>query len=150
MNPEVQAAYSMALRMLTQREHCEVELNGKLLQRGCDEIAIDSALELLKNYGYLSETRYAEAFLRARMKKGEAPWMAAEKAKQKGVDRAALAAALQEAEAGYDALAACLEILQKRDMQQRRKSDQRIWQKQARYLRSKGFDAATILQALNQ
>jgi len=146
---DVQDVYSIALRLLTMREHCEVELRGKLLQRGCDEIAIDGAIEQLKGYGYLSEMRYAEAFLRYRLKKGEALWFAAEKARQKGVDENALQIAVEEAESGYDALQSCLDLLNKRDPQQAWRYDQRLWQKQARYLRNKGFDSATIVQALN-
>ncbi len=146
---DVQEVYAIALRLLTMREHCEVELRGKLLQRDCDEIAMDSAIEQLKGYGYLSEARYAETFLRYRLKKGEALWFAAEKARQKGVDEQALQTAVEEAENGYDALQSCLALLNKRDPQQQWRYDQRVWQRQARYLRNKGFDAATILQALN-
>jgi len=146
---EVQEVYSIALRLLTMREHCEVELRGKLLQRDCDEIAMDSAIEQLKGYGYLSESRYAEAFLRYRLKKGEALWFAAEKARQKGVDEEALQVAVEDAESSYDGLQSCLSLLNKRDPQQQWRYDQRIWQRQARYLRNKGYDAAMILQALN-
>ena len=130
------------------REHCEVDLRAKLSQCDCDWIAIDSAIEQLKGYGYLSEARYAEAFLRYRLKKGEALWFAAEKARQKGVDEQALQIAMEDAETGYDALQSCLNLLNKRDPQQQWRYDQRVWQRQARYLRNKGFDAATILQAL--
>jgi len=149
MNKDVQLAYSMALRMLTRREHCAVELQNKLMQRGCDEIAIDSALELLKHYGYLSEARYAEAFLRARMKKGEMPWMAAEKARRKGVEEAALQVAVEEAEGEYDRIQACRDVLKRHDPQGLHRKDEKAWQRQARYLRNKGFDANTILRALN-
>jgi len=147
---DVQEVYNIALRLLTMREHCEVELRGKLLQRDCDEIAMDSAIEQLKGYGYLSEARYAEAFLRYRLKKGEALWFAAEKARQKGVDEEALQVAAEEVDSSYDALQSCLSLLNKRDPQQQWRYDQRIWQRQARYLRNKGFDVATILQALNE
>ncbi len=150
MNQAVQAAYSIALRLLTQREHCEVELRQKLLQRDCDALAIDSALEQLKDYGYLSEERYAQAFLRSRLKKGEALWFAAEKARQKGVDEEALQSAVEEAEHAYDAFDACKTLLNKRDPQQQWRHDQRIWQRQARYLRNKGFDTAVIMQVLSK
>jgi len=146
---DVQEVYSIALRLLTQREHCEVELRHKLSQRECDEIAMDSAIEQLKSYGYLSESRFAEAFLRSRIKKGEAPWLAAEKARQKGVDESALLDALEKALVEYDAMQACLDILARRDPQQQWRYHQRVWQRQARYLRNKGFDAATIMEALN-
>ena len=154
MHPEIQAAYSVALRYLAMREYSEVELRNKLLGRALDAIAVDSAMELLKHYGYLSDARYAEAFLRARMKRGETPWLAAEKARQKGVDEAALSNALQatldDEDGGYHPREACIALLHKRDPQGARHSDTRVWQRQARYLRNKGFDASTIVDVLNR
>ncbi len=147
---DVQEVYSIALRLLTMREHCEAELRGKLLQRDCDEIAIDSAIELLKGYGYLSEARYAEAFLRYRLKKGESLWMAATKARQKGAEETALQAAVDEAAVGFDASDACRELLHSRDPQGLRKQNERVWQRHARFLRNKGYDNDTILRALNE
>ena len=136
--------------MLTSREHCEAEVRNKLLQRGFDEIVIDSAIEELKSYGYLSEARFAEAFLRYRMQRGEAPWMAAAKAQQRGVDESALQSALQEVQGPFDAVQACRELLQSRDPERLRKHDERVWQRHARFLRNKGYDAATILRVLNE
>lgn len=150
MNPEVRAAYSAALRMLTRREHCEAEVRHKLESKGLDSIAIDSAIEELRNYGYLSDERYAEMFLRSRMQRGEALWMAAAKARQKGVDESALQAAVQEAEGGFDALETCRELLAGRDPQRLRRKDERVWQRHARFLRNRGYDAATIIRAMNE
>lgn len=135
--------------MVTRREHCEAEVRQKLEARGFDEITMDTAIEELKGYGYISDSRYAEAFLRFRMQRGEAPWMAAAKARQRGVDEQALQAALDEAEASYDASEACRELLNSRDSQRLRRNDERVWQRHARFLRNKGYDAATILAALN-
>jgi len=149
MNPEVKAAYSAALRWLTIREYCEVELLRKLLAQNHDEIAAESAVEQLKHYGYVSDARYAEAFLRYRLKKGEAPWFAAEKARQKGVHEEALQQALNAVNDVYDAKEACLALLRKRDPACKRRGDAKMWQRQARYLRNKGFDAATMMEALN-
>jgi len=150
MNPEVRAAYSAALRMLTRREHCEAELRQKLAAKGFDEIAVDSVVEELKGYGYLNEARYAEMFLRSRMQRGEALWMAAAKARRKGVEESALQMAVEEAEAKFDALEACRELLSSRDPQRLRRKDERVWQRHARFLRNRGYDAATILRALNE
>jgi regulatory protein len=150
VNPDVKAAYSAALRMLTRREHCEAEVRQKLESRGFDEVAADSAIEELKNYGYLSDLRFAEAFLRYRIQRGEALWMAVARARQKGVDETALQQAQEEAEGGFDALAACRELINSRDPQRLRRNDERVWQRHARFLRNKGYDAATILRALNE
>jgi len=65
------------------------------------------------------------------------------------VDEEALQQALEQTETLYDAKAACLALLRKRDPERKHRHDAKIWQRQARYLRNKGFDAATIMAALN-
>lgn len=132
------------------REHCAAELRSKLQQRGFAADCIESVLHRLIDEGYLSEQRFAEGFIRMRMQRGETPWLAAEKARQKGADAAAVAGAREAAEADFDAVAACRALLAQRDASGRYRKDQRQWQKQARFLRNKGYDAATILRVLNE
>ncbi|MDX8387620.1 MAG: regulatory protein RecX [Ghiorsea sp.] len=146
---ELNKAYSAAVRFLGLREHNEYELREKLESKGFDEIIVDDAIERLKHYDYLSEARYAESFLRSRLKKGEAPWLAARKARQKGADPTVLQVALEEAESNFDAWQTCKDVLDKRDPTGLRKHDKRIWQRQLRYLQGKGFDMNTILQVMN-
>ena len=104
----------------------------------------------LKDGGYLSEARFASGFLRSRLRKGEAPWLAARKARQRGVKEDAIEHALDEAEVSFDAFSACLSLLGRRDPHNLRFTDERVWQRQARYLRNKGYDTATILRCLNE
>ncbi|WP_232507755.1 regulatory protein RecX [Ghiorsea bivora] len=142
-------AYKSAVRFLGIREHNEHELREKLSKKNYDDIIIDDVIELLKQYDYLSEMRYAETFLRSRLKKGETPWLAAQKARQKGAEAVALKTALIDAEQGFDAWAACKEVLDKRDPTGLYKHDKRVWQRQMRYLQNKGYDIHTILQVMN-
>jgi len=121
-----------------------------MVLREFDADCISAVLAELKNDGYLSEARFAESFLRFRLKKGEVPWLAALKARQKGVDESALQAALEEAEAGFDVMQACRDVLGRRDPQGLRHHEKRIWQRHARFLQNKGFDTATILHVMNE
>ncbi len=146
---EQRDAYMAAVRVLGVREHNEHELREKLENKNFDAIIIDNVIEQLKHYDYLSEARYAESFLRARLKKGETPWLAAQKARAKGAEPSALRAALAEAENSFDAWQACKDVLGKRDPACLRKNDKRVWQRQLRYLQNKGFDMNTILQVMN-
>ncbi len=146
---ELLEAYKSAVRLLGAREHNEHELREKLSSKHYDAIIIDDVIELLKQYDYLSESRYAETFLRSRLKKGETPWLAAQKARRKGAEPEALRLALMEAEQSFDAWAACKEALDKRDPLGGYKQDKRLWQRQIRYLQSKGYDLNTILQVMN-
>ena len=156
MSPPVDAikaeqheAYMAAVRYLGIREHNEHELREKLKAKQYDVLVIDHVIELLKQYDYLSEVRYAESFLRARLKKGETPWLAARKAQQKGTEPNALRLALEAAEQGFDAWSACKDVLNKRDPMGAYKHDKRMWQRQMRYLQHKGYDLHTILQVMN-
>ncbi len=139
-----------ALRLLARREYCSAELRRKLREREVPEDIVEQVLAELEAAGYLSETRFAESFLRSRMARGETPWLAARKARERGVREAELATALAEAEAAFDAVNACRELVARRDPQGLRHEDERAWQKLARFLRNKGFDAATILRCLNE
>jgi len=149
LNKEQLAAYSYAARLLARREYCAAQLRAKMALREFDADCISIVLTRLKDDGYLSEARFAESFLRSRLQRGEAPWLAALKARQKGVDESALQVALEEAEAGFDRMQACRDLLDRRDPQGLRHHDERVWQRQARFLRNKGFDAATILHVMN-
>jgi len=143
-------AYKSAVRFLGIREHNEHELREKLSLKNYDDIIVDGVIELLKQYDYLNESRYAESFLRSRLKKGETPWFAAQKARQKGAEPQALKLAVEEAEQGFDVWSACQGVLNKRDPSGLRKQDKRIWQRQIRYLQHKGYDINTILQVMNE
>lgn len=120
-----------------------------MLAHGHEQDCIQSVLEHLQQVGLQSEARFAESFLRMRMRKGEAPWLAAQRARQKGVEESALQQALMDARSDFNAFEACLELLYKRDPEGARRRDERVWQRQARFLQNKGFDSATILRAMN-
>jgi regulatory protein len=150
LNKEQQAAYAYAARLLSGREYCAEQIRAKLLLREFDADCISLVLSRLVDDGYLSETRFAEAFLRYRLKKGEVPWLAALKARQKGVDEQVLQVALEEAETGFDKMQACRDVLSGRDPQGLRHHEKRVWQRQARFLQNKGFDTATILRVMNE
>lgn len=125
-------------------------MGERLAARDYDAEIVDVVIRQLKSDNYLSEQRYAESFLRSRIKRGEAPWLAAQKARQKGAESSALQAALAELGEGYDDAQVCRELLDQRDPGGLRFEDERVWQRQARFLRNKGHNSATILRVLKQ
>lgn len=125
-------------------------MRGKLTQRGYELGLIAEVIDALVQAGYLSEARFAEGYLRSRLRRGEAPWLAAQKAKQKGVDHAVLESALAELSEAFDDEEACMRLLAQRDPTGLRFEDERVWQRQARFLRNKGYNSATILRVLKQ
>ena len=150
LNKEELAAYTYAVRLLAGREFNTREMSERLAGREYDEETIVVVLKQLKRDNYLSEQRYAEAFLRSRMKRGEAPWLAAQKARQKGAESSVLQAVLAEVSEDYDDEQVCRELLDQRDPSGLRFDEERVWQRQARFLRNKGHNSATILRVLKQ
>jgi len=147
---QAKAAFSYAIRLLGRREYCEAEIRNKFRQREYPPGCMERAILRLKDGGYLSEERFAAEFLRSRLRKGEALWLAARKACQKGVKDAAIQDALDEIQSIFDGFSACRELLGKRDPRGLRFTEERVWQRHARYLRDKGYDTATILRCLNE
>jgi len=150
LNKDELAAYHAAVRFLAMREYCAAELTAKLAARAHSTEVICAVLARLVADGYLSESRFAEAFLRSRMKRGETPRMAAMKARLKGVDESALQTAMDEAEAEFDVGNCCRDLINRRDPQGLRHRDEHFWQRQARFLQNKGFDAGTIVRVMNE
>ena len=150
LNKEELAAYTYAVRLLSQREFNTREMADRLANRDYDAEIVTEVIRQLKSDNYLSEQRYAESFLRSRIKRGEAPWLAAQKAKQKGAESSALQAALAEISEAYDDEQVCRELLDQRDPGGLRFDEERVWQRQARFLRNKGHNSATILRVLKQ
>ncbi|MGN1163258.1 MAG: regulatory protein RecX [Candidatus Ornithospirochaeta sp.] len=62
-------AYNRAITLLSRREHTEKELYIKLKEKGYREDDISTALSRLNKEGYLSEVRFAEMFVRSRLRK---------------------------------------------------------------------------------
>ena len=150
LNKEQLAAYTYAVRLLARREYCEAELRARLDRREIEPDDCDAVIAQLRQDNYLSDERYAESFLRSRLRKGEAPWLAAAKARPRGVNEAALQGALSEIEDGFDAESRCRELLSMRDPAGRRFDNEREWQRQARFLRNKGFETAIVLRVLKE
>ena len=67
------SAKSVAVRLLSRREHSAFEIRDKLYKREFDEIEIEQAIIDLEKGGWLSDERFAEAYIRMRQLKGFGP-----------------------------------------------------------------------------
>lgn len=93
-----QSAYDKALYLLSSREHTERELHTKLLQKGYGEEDVENAVVRLKKEGALSEERFAEVFIRSRLRKSaEGRSLLSLRLQEKGTPRTVAQAALEEA-----------------------------------------------------
>ena len=150
MDKDESAAYAYAARLLAQREYCTFQIQQKLTGRKVDDEIIDFVIARLKQDGYLSDQRFADAYLRSRLEKGETPWLAAKRAKQKGAADVSVETALHELTIDYDAETTARELLARRDPAGFRFEDERAWQRQARFLQNKGFEADIVLRVLKE
>jgi len=79
------SAKSVAVRLLSRREHSAYEIRDKLLKRDFDEAEVEQAIIELQKGGWLSDERYAEAYIRMRQQKGFGPIRISMELNERGV-----------------------------------------------------------------
>ncbi|MGA7964351.1 MAG: regulatory protein RecX, partial [Gammaproteobacteria bacterium] len=95
-------AFDVGLRLLARREHSRAELALKLAQRGIEQTEIERALDRLQAMDALNEERFAEQYMRMRLRQGYGPARIRADLAARGVDTATAEAELAGAE-GDDA-----------------------------------------------
>src|SRR3989344_4408876 len=78
--------YEKALALLARREHTEIELLRKLKARHAPPSLITKTLQRLKQEGFLSHARFAEAYVRMRYQAGFGPQRIALELHERGVE----------------------------------------------------------------
>jgi regulatory protein len=86
-------AFAVALRLLTQRAHGELELRRKLARRGFAPEEVDDAIRRSRRLGYLDDAAFARG-LAAQRARTRGPALIAAELASKGVDREVARAAL--------------------------------------------------------
>lgn len=71
--------------MLSRREHSAFEIRDKLSQRDFEDSEIEQAIIELQQGGWLSDERYAEAYIRMRQQKGFGPVRISMELNERGV-----------------------------------------------------------------
>ena len=139
-------ARNSALRALARREYSAAQLKAKLEQRGFADDTADHALEQLAQAGWQSDARFAEMLVRNRIEQGYGPQRITHDLEQAGIPAGEAKAAMQAAAADWTALCIALHA---------RKSGAAPvgaaeWQKQYRFLASRGFEPGQIRAALKK
>jgi len=135
-----------ALRLLARREHSVLELRRKLEQKGFVEAQIEPCLEALQAEHLLSDSRFAEAYLRMRTGRGYGPVRIRHELAERGVAGEIIDTAMQEADTDWDALAGT--VRRKRFGTAAPLNDFRERARQARFLQYRGFTAEQIRDVL--
>lgn len=137
---------SAAMDLLTGREFSRAELAKKLDKRFDGDSAIDAVLDRLQEEGLQSDQRFAEAFLRSRIYRGQGLSRIRMDIRQKGIQDQLLSAAVEASDTDWFALA--------REVAQRKFGgkeilDQKDKAKRVRFLQYRGFSFDQIKYALS-
>lgn len=135
-----------AIRLLARREYSQAELWQRLSARGHSVQDTETCLASLVEQGLQSDARFAESFVRSRVFRGQGPRRIRADLSQRGIDRALISEALQEAETEVDWFALAAEVLARRfsgpgDIPRERA-------RRERFLAGRGFDFDQLRYAM--
>ena len=146
LEESLRACRKQALDLLARREHGRLELRRKLLARSHAEGVADEVLGRLEREGLLDESRFAEQFVRSRTGRGQGPAKIRAQLLQRGVGESLIDTALAEAECDWVALASAA---RRKRFGAASPGAYRERVRQARFLKSRGFEFGQIQAALD-
>ena len=137
------SAKSVAVRLLSRREHSAFEIRDKLHKRDFDEKEIDQAIIELQQGGWLSDERFAEAYIRMRQQKGFGPIRITIELNERGVNESIVDACLHESDESWQKT---LEQQYLKKYKNKPVEDYNDKAKRIRFLQYRGFALDTIYQ----
>lgn len=134
-----------ALSLLARREHSAGELGRKLEERGYDSTAVEAVLSSLEAKKLLSDARFVEEFVAARVRRGSGPLKIREELWGKGVDAALVQRAMAAHEGSWGRLA---EDARRKRFGEEHPRGLPERARQVRFLQQRGFSMDDIRVAL--
>jgi regulatory protein len=149
---ESERCYATAMRILQHRWNSATELRRKLSRKEFDADTIATTIERLASEKWLDEDRFAEAFVRSRIRKRIGPMRIRRELGAAGVDDDVIDRALltyRDADGERDTLR---ELAQKKfaALQRRGEDDDRLRQKLSAYLAQKGFETSLVIDVVHE
>ena len=134
------------MRLLSRREHSAFEIRDKLQKRDFDEAEIVQAITELQQGGWLSDERFAEAYIRMRQLKGFGPIRIAMELSERGVDECIVDEYLRADDAAWQQT-----LVQQYQKKYRNKAiaDYSDKAKRIRFLQYRGFPLDQIYQVVS-
>lgn len=142
-----QQVQNCAKAYLANREHSRLELHHKLLKKGFDSTIITEVLTQLQADNLLSDERFVENYLRARINKGYGPLRIEQELRERGIDSTLLSQALNCHDPQW--LTRAKQAWQKRFGQDNLSFEWREQAKQIRFLQYRGFTSSQIKAVLS-
>ena len=144
--PSDHETYGAAVRLLARREHSQVELRRKLRTRGHRPDAVERALTRLGEYGYQSDARFAESFVRSCVDRGQGRLKIGAALRERGIEDDVASALLDLGEPEWRRLATA--ALHKR-FGGAAPAGRAEWAKCARFLAGRGFTSDVVSRVLD-
>jgi regulatory protein len=129
------------LRLLARREHSQKELQDKLTLRGFNRSDSQAVIAELSQQGWQSDERYAESYVRQRIKKGYGPVRISYELKQRGVDGVDLESVVEDLAGSW------LDVLEQVYLGKYTNDEYltvKEWLKRNRFLQQRGFSGSLI------
>ena len=139
------SAKSVAVRLLSRREHSALEIRDKLLKRDFEEEEIAQTISELQQGGWLSDERFTEAYIRMRQQKGFGPIRIAIELNERGVKESIVDSFLQ---ADDESWRLTLEQQYAKKYKHKEIEDYNDKAKRIRFLQYRGFPLDMIYQAV--
>jgi regulatory protein len=127
-----------AMNLLARREHSRRELRSKLTRRFSDHAMVDEQLLRLAGEHLQSDVRFAQSYTRQRISRGYGPLRLQEELRERGVSEADVAAAMDEMEIDWCAVA--MDVMRKK-FGMRDAIDLKEKARRARFMQYRGFAA---------
>ena len=140
----------IALRLLARREHSTYELRTKLLARGGSVEAVSATLDELNSDEYLSDSRFTEVAVRARLRTNDGPIKIRAYLLQRGIIDSLIKHYLPSDQEFWLERALKLDQLNcmKRSISAQEATTHEAWSIRSRLLKSRGYPANIIRQVL--
>ncbi len=140
------SAKAVAVRLLARREHSAYEISQKLVLREFEPDEISQTVAELKQGGWLSDERFAEAYIRMRRAKGFGPVRIKMELQARGVDEGIIEQQLnRDSGEWFNAL----QQQYKKKYRNKAVTDYAEKAKRIRFLQYRGFDLDVIRHILN-
>ena len=139
------SAKSVAVRLLSRREHSAFEIRAKLAKREFDESEIEQAIVELIAGGWLSDERFTEAYIRMRQIKGFGPIRISIELSERGVDEVIVETYLHAGDAVWSQ---SLAEQYKKKYKNKAIEDYNDKAKRIRFLQYRGFQLNAVYQVV--
>ena len=144
-------AFNSAMRSLKLRDRSEKEIRDKLKQKELAVSAIDKAIKKLYRLEFLNDKRFAEMFVRDRMKlKPKGKRVLSLELAQKGIDKDIIEEVLSELVGGEEELDLAKRVFEKAEKKYGGPEDSEAKQKIIKYMVSKGFSWDDISKIIDR